>query len=89
MPSIFGTLSLDNILLLFRCVLAEKRILLLSTHLQQLVDIAELLTKVASALLWSRQHRARAYSPMFLSRLAQPSAFSRSRGRMCTFPACR
>ena len=37
---------MDNVLLLFRCMLFEKRVLLLSSDAQRLVDVAELMVKV-------------------------------------------
>jgi len=46
LASLFTALSVDNILLLFECVLLEKHIVLQSAVLHRLTDVAEMITTV-------------------------------------------
>ena len=80
LTSLFGKLSLDNILLLFRCILFEKRILLVSSDYQRVIDVAELLTEVGTRVF----ARTRAWSTPHRLTPARVCA----RGVQCLFPFC-
>ena len=90
LTSLFGKLSLDNILLLFRCILFEKRILLVSSDYQRVIDVAELLTEVGTRVCaHTRVERAPSIDTSARVRGGGTSASSRSAGRTSTCHACR